>query len=64
MLPPAHVEPREILDPAVLAVSGHNVLGVVSSGDDDRVSQGDAAGKPVINIFHLIINIIFSFKII
>ena len=57
---PAHLEAREILHPAVLAgPSGHNVLGVDSSGDDDRVSQGDAAGIPVIKILvHLILFLI------
>ena len=57
MTAPSHLETREILHPAVLVVSGYNANTSVvgSSGDDDRVSQGDAASIPVIKILHLIL---------
>ena len=55
MGPPAHLEPRQILHPAVFIVSGHNIQGELSSGDDDFVTQRDAAGKPAITFLYILL---------
>ena len=49
MTPPANPETRQIHQPAVLVVPGYNVPGVFSAGEDDLVTQGDAAGIPINN---------------